>query len=86
MATSRGHTLQYSCLENPSLTDKPGRPQSTGAQRVRHYRGDPVLTGVRLFACGSSTPVRVENEGHAAAQLAGTLMTLNMQGHGLLPP
>ena len=29
--------LQYSCLETPSLTEKPGGPQSTGAQRVRHH-------------------------------------------------
>ena len=28
------NTLQYSCLENPTLAEKPGRPQSTGLQRV----------------------------------------------------
>ena len=43
------NTLQYSCLENPSLTKKPGRPQSTGLQRVRHYRSDPVRIDPRLF-------------------------------------
>ena len=26
--------LQYSCLENPTLAENPGRPQSTGLQRV----------------------------------------------------
>ena len=35
--TVLAHMLQYSCLESPSLTEKPGRPQSTGAQRVGHY-------------------------------------------------
>ena len=74
--------LRYSFLENPSLTEKPGRPQSTGAQR--HYRSDLLLTDARLFAYGSSTPVRVEYEGHAAAWLAGTLVAPNIQGHGLL--
>ena len=29
-----GNPLQYSCLEKPPLTEKPGRPQSTGSQRV----------------------------------------------------
>ena len=31
-----GNPLQYSCLENP-MTEEPGRPQSMGSQRVRHY-------------------------------------------------
>ena len=30
-----GNPLQYSCLENP-WTEKPGRLQSMGLQRVRH--------------------------------------------------
>ena len=29
-----GNPLQYSCLEKPPLTEKPGRPQTTGSQRV----------------------------------------------------
>ena len=66
--------LQYSCLESP-LTEKPGRPPSTGSQRVRHGQSDPVHIDARLvFACGSSAPVRVEREGGAAAWLAGTLV------------
>ena len=69
------------------LTEKPGRPQSTGSQRVRHDRSDPVHIDARLvFACGSSAPVRVECEGGAAAWLAGTLAVPNVQGHGLPPP
>ena len=43
-------TLHYSCLENPLLTENPGRPQSTGpdvlqfmgSQRAGHDRSDPV--------------------------------------------
>ena len=30
-----GNLLQYSCLENP-MTEKPGRLQSMGSQRVVH--------------------------------------------------
>ena len=38
-----------------------------------------------FIVCGSSTPVRVEHEGHAASWLAGTLVAPNMQGHELSP-
>ena len=72
--------------EPPSLTEKPGRPQSTGLQRVRHYRCDPALTDTRLFACDSSAPVRVEREGGAAAWLAGTLALPSVQGTDCLHP
>ena len=51
----------------PSLKEKPGRPQSTGSQRAGHDRSNPVSIDARLFACGSSAPVRVEHEGSAAA-------------------
>jgi len=48
MATSTG---QYAPIflpgESPSLTEKPGRPQSTGLQRVGHYRSDPAYIDVR---------------------------------------
>ena len=87
MATSIG---QYAPVflpgEPPSLTEKPGKPQSTGLQRVRHYRCDPALTDTRLFACDSSAPVRVEREGGAAAWLAGTLVVPILQGPGLPLP
>ena len=50
MATSIG---QYAPVflpgEPPSLTEKPGRPQSLGLQRVGHYQSDPVCIDGRLF-------------------------------------
>ena len=33
----------------PSLTEKPGRPQSTGSQRVGHYRSDPVCINATIL-------------------------------------
>ena len=33
----------------PSLTEKLGKPQSIGSQRVRHYRSDPVCIATRFF-------------------------------------
>ena len=38
-----------------------------------------------FFACGSSALVRVEYEGGTAAWLAGILVVLSVQGHGLPP-
>ena len=56
----------------PSLIEKPGRPQSIGLQEVGHYRSDPACIDARhFFACGSSSPARVEREGSAAACLRG---------------
>jgi len=70
--------------EPPSLKEKPGRPQSTGSQRVRHYRNDPACIDTRfLFACGSFVPVRVEHEGGTTAWFSGTLLAPSVQGHGL---
>ena len=67
-----------------SATEKPGRPRSTGLQRVRHSRSDPVHIDARLFfACGSSAPGRFEHEGGASAWLAGTLVATSVQGQGL---
>ena len=40
----------------PSLTDKPGRPQSTGLQRVRHYQSDPVCIDMRHFLPVAALP------------------------------
>ena len=70
----------------PSLTEETGRPQSTGSQRVGLDRSDPEHIDTRLFACGSSAPVRAECEGGAAAWLTGTLAAPGVQGPGLLPP
>ena len=84
------NTPQYSCLENPFLTEKSGRSQSTGPQRVGNDQSDPVCIKARHFffflTCGSSAPVRVEHEGDAASWLAGTLVAPSVQGHGLPLP
>ena len=73
---SRGYGNQYwpiysSILawRTPSQTEKPGRPPSTGSQRVGHNRSDPARIGARLFfACGNSAPRTVECEGRLALQ------------------
>ena len=31
-----GNPFQYSCLKNPIDREEPGKPQSTGSQRVAH--------------------------------------------------
>ena len=50
MATSIGpHVPVFLAGEPRSLTEKPGRPQSTGLRRVGYYRSDPVRTDARLF-------------------------------------
>ena len=51
------NALQYSCLETaPSLTEKPGRPQSTGSQRVKHYWSDPARKVARLLLPVAALP------------------------------
>ena len=75
-----GHGNQYWPIHSsvlawrsPSLTEKPGRPQSTGSQRVEHNQSDPACIDARLFfACGCSASVRDKHEGDAAAWLVGT--------------
>ena len=79
------NTLQYFCLENPSLTEKPGGPQCKGLQRVEHDQSDPACTDARLSPCVSSAPERVECEGGAAAWLSGPLVAPSVQGHGRPP-
>ena len=71
--------------EPPFLTEKPGRPQSTGPQRVEHDQSNSVCIDTRFFSCGSSASVRIERERGAAAWLVGTLETPYVQGHGLPP-
>ena len=39
-----------------SLTEKPGRPQSTGSQRVGHNLSDPVRIDARLFLSVAALP------------------------------
>ena len=57
MATSIG---QYARVflpgEPPFLTEKPGRPQSTGLQWVGYYWSDPVHTGERHFLPVAALP------------------------------
>ena len=57
MATSIG---QYAPVflpgEPPSLTEKPGRPQSTGSQRVRHDQSDFVHIDARRFCLWQLCP------------------------------
>ena len=88
MTTSIGQYAPVFLPGEPlSLTEKPGRPQSIGSQRVGHYPSDPAGIDARhFFACGSSAPVRAECEGGAAAWLTGTLAAPGVQGLGLLPP
>ena len=88
MATSISqYAVAFLPGEPPSLIEKPGRPQSTGLQRVGHDRSDPVCIDASLFfARGSSAPVRIEHEGGAAAWLAGTLAAPSVRGHGLPLP
>ena len=49
------NTLQYSCLENPP-TEKPGRPQSTGPQRVGHDWNDLACPDARLYLPVAAPP------------------------------
>ena len=84
MATSIG----ILAWRTPSLTEKPGRPQSSGLQRVRQDQSDPGHINIRffiVFAGGSPVPMRVEHEGGAAARLAVTLAAPSVQGHRLPP-
>ena len=61
------------CLpgELPSLTEKPGRPQSTGSQSQTQAKWPCMHRHETFFACGSSAPVRVEGEGGPALGLRG---------------
>ena len=50
MATSIGQcTPVFLPGEPPFLTEEPGRPQSTGSQRVGHDQSDPACIGTRNF-------------------------------------
>ena len=66
-------------------TEEPGRPQSTGSQRVGHDQSDPVCIDTR-FANGSSAPLRVECEGGTTALVVGTLVVPSLQTHRLPLP
>jgi len=47
-----GHPLWYSCLENP-MTEKPGRLQCLGLQRVKHNLSD--LAHMHIYHCSLLT-------------------------------
>ena len=86
MAASIGqYTPVFSPGESQSLTEKPGRPQSAGSQRVGHYRSNCEHRRKIFFACGGSALVRVEREGSAAVWLRA-LAVPSVQGHRLPPP
>ena len=70
----------------PLLTEKPGRPHSTGSQGQTRLKQHSACRRKTFFVCGSSAPVRPECGGGAAAWLAGTLGCQVVQGHALPPP
>ena len=69
MATSNGKfTPVFLPGEPPSLTEKPGRPQSIGSQRVGHNWSDPACTEARIFLPMAALP---QWESVNVAQLLG---------------
>ena len=50
------NALQYSCLENPLLTEKLGRPQSTGSQKVKHDQSNPAHIDTNFFCLWQICP------------------------------
>ena len=67
----------------PPPTENPGRPQSTGSQRVGYYWNDSVYIGARLFLPVAALPQWKLSKGFIAAWLVGTLAVPSVQGHGL---
>ena len=91
MATSIGQYTPVFLPGEPPVAEKPGRPQSTGSQRVGYDHSDPAYIDARFFfffflAWGSSAPLRVEREGGTDAWLVGALALQSVQGHRLPPP
>ena len=57
METSIGqHAPVFLPGEPCSLTEKPGRPQSPGSERVGHCQSDPACRGTRLFLPVAALP------------------------------
>jgi len=57
MATSIGqYTPVFLSGEPLSLTEKPGRPQSIGSQRVGHDQSNPACIDARLFLPVAALP------------------------------
>ena len=84
MTTSIGqYTAVFLPGEAPSLTEKPGRPQSTGLQS-QTLEEWPCTHRRKVFLTGSnSSPVRVGHGGGAASWLVGTLVAPSVQRHTL---
>ena len=62
MATSIGQCAPvFLPGEPPSLTENPGRPQSTGSQRMRHYQSGPARTDTGLLLPVAALPQRPLN-------------------------
>ena len=90
VARAAGSIMLKKCIATHSsipacripLTEKPGRPQSTGLQRVGYDQSDPVYTNATLFlASGSSVPVGIMHRGCSVAWIMGTLAMPAMQEH-----
>ena len=80
--------LQYSCLENPPDREAWQATVFRVAKSCTRPKWPCVHRHKTFFACGSSVPVTVENEeneGGAAAWLAGTHVVPSVQVHGLPP-
>ena len=59
-----------------------------GNKKIMFYKVDFWHTDILQYiylACGSSAPVRVENEVGTVAWFVGTLAAPSVQGHGLPP-
>ena len=59
-------TLQCSCLGTRSLTEKPGRPQATGSQRVGHDEAT-LRAQTKTSQPAAALPLRAEREGATCA-------------------
>ena len=74
-------TLQCSCLGTRSLTEKPGRPQATGSQRVGHDEAT-LRAQTKTSQPAAALPLRAEREGGAAAWLRGPRRRLRRRSCG----
>ena len=59
MATSIGQYAPISAWRTPSPTEKPGRPQSTGSQRVGHDQNDPAHIDTTHFLLWQLCPSEI---------------------------
>ena len=79
MATSTGqYTTVFLPGEPPSITEKPGRPQSTGLQRVTNYWSDPACIGTKLFLLVVALPQWDWPGGQRKPKIMSTRTTLTL--------